>query len=391
MISLDHRLKEVAEWVERELPRLLDLMLTRWHEEVPEYFHPDDPEFLAVTDASIVTNLRAVASGLTSGRATPASLPTGAVEEALVAARANVAWSTVDRTYRIGHAILWEELLEEVETWDLESRERSDLLRVTSRFLFAYVDHVSSELGKVHEAERDRHVRVRERRQVAWVRDVLGGMPLSQGTGEYDLRGEHLALVAWGPAAQPAIVELGRQLDAATLTVPGHGESLWAWLGGRPALPDAWRKLARAAATSETHLALGRPASGVEGFRRSHRQASEAARVARLRPAALVYYDDVALEALLLRDERAARAFVEEEIGPLLTDDDRVRILLRTLRTYVDAGWVAASAAALLGVHERTIAYRLAAIEKLLSHPLTQRRQEVGAALRLASVVGGPL
>ncbi|WCB93425.1 hypothetical protein DSM104299_02138 [Baekduia alba] len=387
MASLDLQLKDVSAWVEREQPRLQELMLERWHEQVPEYFDPEDPDFLAVSRESIASNLKAIADGLVSGRAEPAHLPPGAVDEALTAARDRVAWGLVDRTYRIGHAILWEELLAEIEDWPLQGRGRSDLLRVVSRYLFAYVDHVTGELAEIHQAERDRQLRGHELRQIAWVRDVLDGTPVTDEAGDYDLRREHVCVVAWGEQAELAITELGRRLDATVLIVPGQGSALWGWVGGRPTLPERWdTALASFAPAGDTSMSLGDPADGADGFRRTHRQATEAARVARLVAPAVVRYRDVALEALLLRDERAARAFVDERIGTLLVDDDRTRVLLETLVAYVDAGWVAASAAARLGVHERTIAYRLATIEKRLDHPLTQRRLEVGAALRIAGV-----
>jgi DNA-binding PucR family transcriptional regulator len=65
-------------------------------------------------------------------------------------------------------------------------------------------------------------------------------------------------------------------------------------------------------------------------------------------------------------------------------------VLLETLRTYVRSGWNAASAAAQLGVHERTVGYRLATIEQRLGRPLSARRQELGAALRLTETLRRP-
>lgn len=134
-------------------------------------------------------------------------------------------------------------------------------------------------------------------------------------------------------------------------------------------------------------LALGTPAGGAEGFRLSHRQASEAARVLRLTGTSLGTYDDLSLDALVLRDERAARDFMLRELGPLLDDDKRRQTLLQTLRLYADSDWNAASAAARLGVHERTIGYRVARIEELLRHPLAARREEIGIALRLRATL----
>lgn len=103
------------------------------------------------------------------------------------------------------------------------------------------------------------------------------------------------------------------------------------------------------------------------GFRLSHRQALEVARLLRPTAARISTYDDASLQALVLRDERAARDFMLYELGPLLARDNRTAALLDTLRAYVDSGWKAASAGARLGVHERTVGYRLVKIEQRLS------------------------
>jgi DNA-binding PucR family transcriptional regulator len=134
---------------------------------------------------------------------------------------------------------------------------------------------------------------------------------------------------------------------------------------------------------AKTVLALGAPAPGADGFRLSHRQALEAARVLRLTGARLGTYDELSIEALVLRDERAARDFMERELGSLLDDRKRTQVLLQTLRAYIECNWNAASTGARLAVHERTVGYRLATIEERLGHSLAARREEIGIALRL--------
>ena len=300
-------------------------------------------------------------------------------------------WTLIDRTYRIGHAVLWEQLLVEVESWQLDSSERLDLLRVISHFLFQYVDHVADGLAGVHQAERDRQIRGRERRRIAWVREVLAGVAGPDSGGDYDLAGHHLAAVAWGPDSERVINDLGQRLAATVLIVPGQSGTAWGWLGARSIAPS-WPKVVRELTLpAETVLALGAPAAGVAGFRLSHRQALEAARVLRRTGARLGRYDDVSLEALVLRDERAAQDFVARELGPLLDDGKRTRILLETLDVYVSSGWNAASAGARLGVHERTIGYRVATIEQRLGRPLAARREELGVALRLRTALARSL
>ena len=165
--------------------------------------------------------------------------------------------------------------------------------------------------------------------------------------------------------------------------MPGQSGAAWGWLGADSIAPT-WPKLARELALpAATFLALGAPGAGAAGFRLSHREALEAARVLRRTGAPLAIYDDVSLEALALRDERAAQDFVTRELGPLLDGDKRTQILLGTLGAYVSSGWSAASTGARLGVHERTIGYRVATIEQRLGRPLAARRDELGVALRL--------
>src|SRR5690349_21171429 len=244
VLGVDRRMREIAAWVQDATPRLVELVLERMRVEAPAYFAAEDPGFMDMARESIVANLEAVTDGLRSGRDQPVQLPPGAVEEAVMAARQRMPWTLVDRTYRIGQAVLWEELLGAVETWELDSAERVDLLRVTSHFLFQYVDHVTSGLAEVHQAERDRQFRGRDRRRLAWVREVLAGVAGAGAEAEYDLGRRHLAVIAWGADPERAIAELGQRLRAAVLTVAGHSGSVWGWLGAI-AIAPSWPSVAR--------------------------------------------------------------------------------------------------------------------------------------------------
>jgi hypothetical protein len=379
---------EIATWMHDATAQLVELMLERMRLEVPAYFASEDPGFMDMARQSIVGNLATVAEGLTSGRDQPALLPPGAIEEALVAAQQRIPWTVIDRTYRIGHAVLQEQLLGEIETWGLPSSERLDLLRVTSHYLFQYVDHVTAGLADVHQAERDRQIRGRERRRIAWVSEVLAGVAGVGSGGEYDLSRRHVEAIAWGADPERAVTGLGQRLEATVLVVPGRSESVWGWLGAG-AIAASWPRVARELRLpADTFLAVGSPASGADGFRLSHRQALEAARVLRLTGASLGLYDDLSLDALVLRDERAARDFVQHELGSLLDGGKRTEVLLETLRVYAASDWNAASAGARLGVHERTVGYRLATIEQRLGYPLAARREQLGVALRLHAALG---
>ncbi|HLQ47495.1 MAG TPA: helix-turn-helix domain-containing protein, partial [Candidatus Dormibacteraeota bacterium] len=82
-------------------------------------------------------------------------------------------------------------------------------------------------------------------------------------------------------------------------------------------------------------------------------------------------------------DEARARAFVSRELRGIDGDDPRSRRLRRTLRAYFASAQNGSAAAALLGVHEHTVAYRLRTIEDRLGRPVAARRAELETALRL--------
>jgi DNA-binding PucR family transcriptional regulator len=91
----------------------------------------------------------------------------------------------------------------------------------------------------------------------------------------------------------------------------------------------------------------------------------------------------VALEALASTDPARVRDFLEHELAPLERGAPTRAPLLDTMHTYFQCDQNAAETARKLGVHERTIAYRLNLIEQRLGTPIASRRAELELALRL--------
>ena len=381
-------IRQLAAWLDDSAQSVTDVVDQRLHDEVPEYFDGIDPGMADVERASIVANLRAVAHGLGHGRAMPDRLPPGAVDEALLAAGEGLPWAALLRTYSIGHASLWEQMSAEVERRGLPDARRVEVLRVLSRYLFAYVDQVTGELAEVYQTERDRLLRSQERRRASLTRELLAGMPVSEEELGYRLRVDHIGVIAWGRNPEAGATQLAQELGCASLIAGGGGRSVWVWLGGRPRIgPAAARALERFSPPEGTFLACGDVAYGEHGFVQSHRQALQAYRVAIIGGAPMTRYDDVALEALVVQDERLARDFVARELGPLAAPDAKTARLRETLRAYFSLGQNASAAGALLKVHERTVGYRLASIEERIGHPITRRRDELGLALRIHALI----
>jgi hypothetical protein len=377
-------LERVAASFYDEREEIAEEMTERIRDGVAEFGEFDGPELWEAVRASCLANLEVGLPSMGADRSLPETIPPEARDLALLTARLDLSLAALLRAYRVAHAMIWHRWFDEVERAEPEAETRRATLEAASEYLFDYIDRLATFLTDEYTAERDRFIRSREQRRTQLVRDVLDGAEPDAATAQelgYDLRLEHLACVVSGPESEAAIRTLGRELDAPHhLVVPLAGETSWAWLGRvRPfSLPE------RLEAADGTTLSIGDPASGAEGFRRSHREARDAHRVAvRRREPSVVRYDEVALEALLGEDDSRARAFVARELRGIDGDDPRSHRLRTTLRAYFASAQNASAAAAMLGVHEHTVSYRLRTIEDRLGRPVTTRRAELETALRL--------
>lgn len=369
-----------------EREELAEEMADRIRESVTEFADFDGPELWEAVRASCLANLDAGLTGLGGDLALPAEIPAEARDLALLAARVDLPLAAVLRAYRVGHAMMWRRWADAIEVGASDDEARRAALEVTSTYLFEYVDRLSTFVTDEYTAERDRFMRSREQRRTQLVRDVLDGATPDPVDAlrelDYDLRLHHVAVVLAGAEAERAVRELGRALDAPhRLLISLAGDTAWAWLGRTRefALPERLDPPADAVAS------LGDPAGGIDGFRRSHREARDAHRVAvraRQQPG-IVRYDEVALESLVADDEARVRAFVGRELRGIDGADARSRRLRETLRAYFACAQNASAAAAMLGVHEHTVTYRLRTIEERLGRPVTARRAELETALRL--------
>jgi hypothetical protein len=365
---------------------LAEEMTERIRAGVAEFAGFDGPELWEAVRASCLANIDTGLGSLAGDRALPDAIPADARDLALLAARTDLSLAALLRSYRVGHLMIWQAWSEAIEREAPDEASRREALREVSDFLFEYVDRLATFLTHEHTAERDRFVRSREQRRTQIVRDVIDGADPDPAEAmrelDYDLRLEHLALVIRGADAEGVARELGRAHDAPhRLVISLARDTAWAWLGRtRPhRLPE------RLEVPEGTVVSVGDPAPGSAGFRRSHRQARDAHAVALKGrgTGAVVRYDEVALESLIAADDERARDFIARELRGLDGADGRSERLRETLRAYFASAQNASAAAALLGVHEHTVSYRLRTIEERLGRPVTARRAELEAALRL--------
>jgi DNA-binding PucR family transcriptional regulator len=386
---VDALLRELAESLASEIDDLVDLMLPRMREEVPDYDVESSPELRDAERASIIGNIRMALRVLGGDRRLPESPAYEAIEEARVAARARVPLESLLHTYRVGHAVVWERALDHVQQMRLDEQSRHAVLQIGSRSMFTYVDAIAAAVTKEYTRERDTLMRSSIQRRVQLVREVLAGAPIGAAELGYDLDAEHIAAVVKGPGAEAYLHEVEHQTGRSLLTVAVSDNSVWGWLGSQAPFDGTQRKrLAAIIPSADTRAAIGEPGWGADGFRRSHAEALAAHRVAERLQHPVTRYDDVVLEATLLADERAARRMIERELAEINGIDDRSCKLRSTLEAYLSTGSNASAAAAILNVSDRTVAYRIRTIEELLGRTVVTRSAELSAALRLRRLFG---
>ena len=348
--------------------------LEQMRRELPEFFvRDDDPDFVDVYRQSFRAQLRFIYDGLESGREVEGvEAPPLALEEARMAAARGIELATILQGYRVTHRLILDAALERVRD--------PAALRVTSRWLFTYMDWMTRRVSEAYRRERDLLVRDRERRTRQLVRDVLDDVPIDAarivvlaravasrrgGLGGGARAGAGRCRRGGGVGAADGVRDRRDGLGLARRVAGGRRAR------GRRARPGGSRRgrrpraRRRAAGTAARHAAGRRDARRRRrGVPSSHRQALSTYRIARGTTQPVTTFADVALLALTLQDPTLAREFVRCELGPLAADDARSQLLRETLRAYFEAGQNAAAAAAALGVHERTVTYRLRSIEE---------------------------
>lgn len=294
--------------------------------------------------------------------------------------------------YRKGQAVAWRYWMNICFTLTDDAAELRELFEVSMLSISTYLDDCIAALASFMDAEREQLTRGTNAERLATVNLLLQGAPVSPTQAEsklgYRLEGTHTAAVVWGRADTSSrhLEDTAEALMSAAgvdrrLTVIANAATLWVWLpGAADAEPVA---LAGAAARhGDVQVALGRPGSGVDGFRRTHLDATATQQVLhQARPARqFATYDDVQLVAVLGQNPARAREFVEATLGPLATADPELQ---RVLLHYLREGCNVSRTATRLYTHRNTVLRRLQRAEELLPRPLADQVVAVGAALEL--------
>jgi DNA-binding PucR family transcriptional regulator len=179
---------------------------------------------------------------------------------------------------------------------------------------------------------------------------------------------------------QRFVRELGEAAGAAAspLFVAADRSCGWGWLPYRAAVTDAVEKVRGFAQTrpDSPSVAIGTMAGGIEGFRRSHREAADARSVAIIRekrgPTVIAATDPgLSVVARLGGDVADTRDWVATVLGDLASNDENDARLRETLRVFLSCGSSYKLAAEELNLHFNSVKYRVA-------RAVARRGKEIG-------------
>jgi DNA-binding PucR family transcriptional regulator len=302
--------------------------------------------------------------------------------------------------YRVGQNVAWRRWMDLAFALTGDPGELHELLAVTSRSIFAFIDDtlagISEEVGR----ERETLTSGTEAERLEVVNLVLAGAPIPADRAsarlQYELRRTHVAAILWSTVPSPDQGAIGRAADAIAraggaaraFTVAPGAASLWAWFAAAEG-PDVETLAAALADTPEVHVAIGSGGFGVDGFRRAHMDALATQRLMHRSRAdvRLARHSDLRAVILASADEDTAREFTARALGELAGAQEALR---ETLRVYLQEESNATRTARALGAHRNTVVNRLRRAQELLAKPLAGRAVEVGLALELARWLGPP-
>lgn len=385
MASATQDLQMLSRQARQRIDVIVDDLMDRQRREVPEFFVSDDPAYLAAIRRSTHENSELMLDAIVRSGPPPGTLPAGPRIEADLAAQHGATVDALLRTYRLGQHALFDHLLDDIARAGATDLARpTEVLRGATHRLYLYMETVMPLVAREFSEETDRLAGNPHLRELRQVQAALAGEPLL-GL-DYPTEGEHVAVVATGPAGR-ALRAVAAHLGVAVLAIPATGGRWWAWMH----TDRAEEVTARLGAAGVDHAAgVGGPCSGMGGFRLAHRQAQVAWQVARGRGERIVLVRDAALEALALGDQDLARELVRAELGGLASPDERALRLRTTLSTWFAQRESVSATAAALDVAPRTVTYRLRRAESLLGHAIADRRAEIETALRLQRLFEAP-
>ncbi len=332
--------------------------------------------------------------------------PTTALEYARRLAQRGVSANALVRAYRLGHQIVLDRVLTEIRAAKLRPQLSLDVYEHVTAILFNYVDWITQQVIITYQSEHDSWLSSQNSVRALKVRELLDDAEVDvdamTAAIRYPLERIHLAAVVWyrQPDNGHELLLMERFVRQLAQSVGAHESSLfisvdrltgWAWI---PLPAEAVPKVAAQtrmfvdARTDAPWIALGNPLPGVEGFRRSHRQAQDTRTVAialgaQAQRVTAASDPGLSTAAMLCHNLDAARAWVDEVLGPLAAPTDSDERLRETLRIFLRSGSSYKAAAEELHLHVNSVKYRVHRAVDRRGRPIGDDRLDVEVALLL--------
>ncbi|MFE2421985.1 PucR family transcriptional regulator [Streptomyces hokutonensis] len=278
-------------------------------------------------------------------------------------------------------------------------------LEHVSHVLFEFADTFATMTAESYTAENERFLRSTAAARYETVLALLAGEGAVETASRqlaYPLSNAYHVGLVLHPATSPSrtadhLDQVARSLlrgigADVQLVVAVDRTEAWAW-GAFKARPPSEKPLLPGG--SDVLVGMASPHRGVQGFRRTHEEALDAARVGAFgvrstADASVVRYDEVRLLSLLIADPDKAARFVRDELGALGSSAGSAQVLRRTVRAYLDCHGSPQEAAKELQVAKNTVIYRVKRAEELLGRSIRDSQLELHAALRLAELLPDP-
>ncbi|MCW2780221.1 MAG: hypothetical protein JWR35_670 [Marmoricola sp.] len=290
------------------------------------------------------------------------------------------------RSFRIGGRLIWEDLIAEAQT--LNALDADGLREVGTR-LWEVVDKTSSQVAMAYHATERDHVRADEQRSAAMWEELLSGR--AQEHAFAVVAAQTLGLPLQGPfvaaALSVAANDIESRLERRRIGSAWHRrtDSVVGVLAlGQATLGEAMEILSAAGAARG---GVSSVVPGLAAIDSAFTQASLALRTLTPGEAGVVAFDQRLVEALLLNSSDIAGRLVRVWLGPVLDlSEADGRVLLGTLRAWVDSGGSMTRTAELASCHRNTAINRIARVSALIGSHLGEGTVPVDLVLALRSL-----
>ncbi|REE57818.1 PucR-like helix-turn-helix protein [Streptomyces sp. 3212.3] len=323
-------------------------------------------------------------------------------------AQRDISVSALIRAYRIGHWRFLQWCLDELAGRQVDDVVSAAVNRRMLKVSFAYIDNITEHVIQVYHQEREHWLLGRTAVCGARVRDILAEKAVDLDSAEaalgYRLQQNHLGLLAWLPVltdggaglARLARLahEIAKELDcpARPLFIPRDEGLAWAWLPFGSHSDVAWERLSSVVESAEpaVQVCAGSVQRGIEGFRRTNREALRAQELATAASPGhrLTAYSQVAPVALMCKNLPDLRAWVWSVLGPLAVDDEQYSQLRETLQDFLTTGCSYTATARTEILHKNTVHYRIRKAEKIMGHSVEAGHADLEVALLAVQYLG---